>query len=60
VLSTTTAAGVPLSTTGDFKIDDMLSPVPAFPCNSPSLLIRNAANGGWFAVGNLRTGGGDD
>lgn len=58
--SSTTAAGVPLSTEGNFKIDDTLSPVPPFNCPNPSLLIRNAANGGWFAVGNLRTSTGDD
>lgn len=60
VLSNTTAAGVPLSAEGNFRIDDVLSPVPPFNCPNPSLLIRNAANLGWFAVGNLRTSTGDD
>lgn len=49
----TTAAGVPLSPEGDFKIDDMLSPPGV--CPSPMLLIRNAAGGTWFAVGILST-----
>jgi hypothetical protein len=44
-------AGVPLEVNGDFRIDDMLSPVPPNPCTSPVLLIRNAGNGGWFAAG---------
>jgi len=42
--------GVPLEANGDFRIDDTLSPVPV-DCASPVLLIRNAANGGWFAAG---------
>jgi hypothetical protein len=46
----TTAAGVPLEPNGDFRIDDVLSSVPA-ECASPVLLIRNAANGAWFAAG---------
>jgi hypothetical protein len=49
--SRTSPAGVPLSPTGDFQINDMLSPPPTFPCASPMLLIRNAVNLGWFAVG---------
>ena len=44
-------AGVLLSPNGDFKIDDMLSPLPPAACLSPMLLIRNAANSVWFAVG---------
>ena len=44
-------AGVPLEVNGDFRIDDMLSPVPPNPCTSPVLLVRNAGNGGWFAAG---------
>ena len=55
----TSAAGVPLTDNGDFKIDDMLSPVPPFSCASPMLLIRNAANLGWFALGNFRAGSDD-
>ena len=35
---------------GDFRIDDVLSSVPA-ECASPVLLIRNAANRSWFAAG---------
>lgn len=46
----TTAAGVPLEPNGDFRIDDVLSSVPA-ECLSPVLLIRNAANQAWFAAG---------
>lgn len=52
-LSSTPAPGSLLSLTGDFKIDAVLSPLPPVPCDSPMLLIRNAANGGWFAVGIL-------
>ena len=44
-------AGVPLEVNGDFRIDDMLSPVPPNPCTSPVLLIRNAGNQAWFAAG---------
>jgi hypothetical protein len=47
-------AGVLLSPNGDFKIDDVLSPLPPAICISPMLLIRNAANNGWFAVGIFR------
>ena len=54
--SSTAAAGVLLTANGDFRINDMLSPVPPFDCANPMLLIRNAANGGWFALGNLRSG----
>lgn len=48
VLSDT--ATVPLEANGDFRIDDMLTPVPANPCESPVLLIRNGG-GAWFAAG---------
>lgn len=44
--------GVPLAPNGDFEIDDRLS--PPLNCASPMLLIRNAANLGWFAVGILK------
>ncbi len=51
----TNPAGVPLADNGDFEIDDVVdlitSPLPAGGCASPMLLIRNAANLGWFAVG---------
>ena len=46
----TTLAGVALEAGGDFRIDDVLSSVPA-ECASPVLLIRNAANQAWFAAG---------
>jgi hypothetical protein len=46
----TTLAGVPLEANGDFRIDDVLSSVPAV-CDSPVLLIRNANNQTWFAAG---------
>ena len=55
----TSTAGVMLSPNGDFKINDTLSPTPPFPCASPMLLIRNAANLTWFAVEILRTGDDD-
>ncbi len=41
---------VTLEPNGDFSIDDMLSPTPPNPCDSPVLLIRNPA-GAWFAAG---------
>jgi hypothetical protein len=50
--SSSTEAGVPLEADGDFTINDVLSPVPANPCDTPVLLIRNAAGTqGWFAAG---------
>jgi hypothetical protein len=45
----TDTAGVPLGADGDFRIDDVLNPVPA-DCASPVLLIRNTG-GVWFAAG---------
>ena len=57
--SRTSTAGVTLSPNGDFKIDDMLSPLPPDICISPMLLIRNAANLGWFAVGIFRSSNDD-
>ena len=50
----TNPAGVPLADNGDFEIDDVLTPLPTGECASPMLLIRNAANLGWFAVGILK------
>src|SRR5215467_6606775 len=41
---------VPLEANGDFRIDDVLNPLPPIPCASPVLLIRNPA-GAWFAAG---------
>lgn len=41
---------VPLEANGDFRIDDVLNPLPANPCASPVLLIRNPG-GAWFAAG---------
>jgi hypothetical protein len=48
---------VPLEANGDFKIDDILTPVsptdtpvPPNPCTTPLLLILNAG-GNWFAAG---------
>jgi hypothetical protein len=51
----------PLAADGDFRIDDVLTTVPA-QCDSPVLLIRNAANGGggWFAAGIPDFGGRND
>jgi hypothetical protein len=43
-------AGVPLDPNGNFRIDDVLSDAPT-TCDSPVLLIRNAANLRWFAAG---------
>jgi hypothetical protein len=59
----TSSAGVLLSPTGDFQINDTLSPPPPATCTSPMLLIRNAATamGGfpntWFAGGIYRPQG---
>jgi len=50
VASSSTVSGVPLEPDGDFKIDDLLSPLPSTPCDTPVLLIRNVA-GDWFAAG---------
>jgi hypothetical protein len=41
---------VPLEPNGDFRIDDVLNPLPPAECASPVLLIRNPA-GAWFAAG---------
>jgi len=41
---------VPLEANGDFRIDDVLDPLPPAECASPVLLIRNPA-GAWFAAG---------
>jgi len=41
---------VPLEANGDFRIDDVLNPLPPTVCASPVLLIRNP-NGAWFAAG---------
>jgi hypothetical protein len=49
--SNTSSAGVMLPPSGDFVINDVLSPPPPSPCASPMLLILNAANLTWFAVG---------
>ena len=57
--SRSSSAGVTLSPNGDFKINDTLSPLPPDVCTSPMLLIRNAANLGWFAVGIFRSGNDD-
>ena len=50
--SSSSQTGVPLEADGDFTIDDVLSPAPANPCDTPVLLIRTT--GGthpWFAAG---------
>ena len=46
-----TPTGVPLAADGDFKIDDVLTPIPPTDCASPVLLIRTAGSGNWFAAG---------
>ena len=50
----TTLTGVPLTVTGDFRINDRLTPVPPGNCANPVLLIRTAGSGNWFAAGILR------
>lgn len=47
----TSPGGVPLDAEGNFQINDVLTPPPPAVCNSPVLLIRNAANRAWFAAG---------
>jgi hypothetical protein len=47
----TNLAGVTLAPNGDFKINDVLIPLPPTDCASPMLLIRTADSGNWFAVG---------
>ena len=49
--STESVTGVPLEPNGDFRIDDVLSPVPPAECASPVLLIRTTNGGRWFAAG---------
>lgn len=49
--SSSNLVGVPLTEEGDFVINDVLDPAPPTPCDSPVLLIRNAANSSWFAAG---------
>lgn len=55
----TSLAGVPLAINGDFRIDDVISPVPA-TCGSPVLLIRASSNSSWLAAGLVKTDDGDD
>jgi hypothetical protein len=46
--------GVPLDAAGNFQINDVLTPAPELPCESPVLLIRSGAvpgQGVWFAAG---------
>ena len=47
----TTLTGIQLAPNGDFKIDDVLTPLPPTDCASPMLLIRTADSTAWFAVG---------
>lgn len=43
---------VALDADGDFRIEGLLSPAPVGTCDTPVLLIRNAAGTGvWFAAG---------
>ena len=42
---------VPLAANGDFRIDDVLSPLPPSSCVSPVLLIREAVGQSWFSAG---------
>ena len=41
---------VALEADGDFRIHDVLSPLPPVPCDNPALLIVNAGSA-WFAAG---------
>ena len=58
-LRNTTQTGVLLADNGDFKIDDVLVPLPPATCASPMLLIRTAGSGNWFAAGILVSGKSD-
>jgi hypothetical protein len=50
--SSSNQLGVALDTDGDFTIDDVLSSLPASPCETPVLLIRTTAGTHpWFAAG---------
>lgn len=44
---------VPLDADGDFRIEDVLAPLPVAPCADPILLIVSgvAPAGNWFAAG---------
>lgn len=43
--------GVALEPSGNFRINDVLTPPPPAPCTDPVLLILSAANAHWFAAG---------
>lgn len=50
--SSSNQVGVAIDPDGDFTIDDVLSPFPSNPCQTPVLLIRTAAGSHtWFAAG---------
>jgi hypothetical protein len=49
----TNTAGVLLALNGDFRIDDVLTPIPPADCADPVLLIRTVGSGNWFAAGIL-------
>jgi len=48
-------AGVLLNANGDVEIDDVLTPTPPSPCDSPALLIVTPGTHHWFAAGIPRT-----
>jgi hypothetical protein len=48
-------AGVLLNANGDVEIDDVLTPTPPSPCDSPALLIVTPGPHHWFAAGIPRT-----
>src|ERR1700720_2852409 len=50
-VQSTDPAGVPLDANGDFRIDDVLTPNPPAPCDSPVLLIATPGTHHWFAAG---------
>jgi hypothetical protein len=54
----TSSAGVLLSPTGDFQINDTLAPLPLPACASPMLFIRSATSLNWLAVGIVGAGNG--
>lgn len=43
-------AGIPLEANGDFRIDDVLTPMPPAICDNPALLIATPGTHHWFAA----------
>jgi hypothetical protein len=50
---------VPLAPNGDFRINDILDPLPPGSCANPVLLIVSSG-GSWFAAGIQKINNGDN